>query len=223
MAAKRMEAVPNTEEKFHLADRVARQLKATLSNSLAEAAMLSYLNDTAALRDSFDQTQEANGLNVIYAALLHGLILSLTKMHDRASWDRASLPTLIALVNNPPVLERLQEEAAKWPGQSQSGPRAVYSNVLQATCEHDRLSQESVLLSLRSLRDINLAHALIIDQRAPGPTYGSLFTVLDATSAIVKKLLLAVLGLNFDPQEFRVEWAKQAELFWDRVRVGSSS
>ena len=67
----------SAEIKAETARTIIRSLEVNLYNAISLEAMLSRANDDPALREAYDHTYEAHGINIIHHTLIDQLIMTL--------------------------------------------------------------------------------------------------------------------------------------------------
>jgi hypothetical protein len=100
-----------------IACEIQDRLRANCEDASITQSMLAYINDKAEFRELFRNTQAANGLNAIYSALLHNVVLALSRIFDNPKGkDRASIPRLMEMLGDGATRTQLMDTAAAWVG-----------------------------------------------------------------------------------------------------------
>src|SRR3546814_340988 len=156
--------------------------------------MLMRANDDAQLRKTFNETYEANGLNIVTHALMNQLILTLLKMHDAVdpgndrTAKRASLPHIGHLLSDPAVASALAEEARQWHPSLNRGEedaqlvRKRLARIRRRIGSVQSCARQRWLKTLLGIRYANLAHLLFGMTLAERDTFGQIEYLVRATT-----------------------------------------
>ena len=214
----------STATKAERARTIIRSLERDLYNAIALEAILSRANDDTALHEAYNHTYEVHGLNIIHHTLINELIMTLMRMHDPGAGNRASLDHLFGLLDDETVMAVFRQEARDWlPGildLADDSERAVVDAVGEARSAWKALMKRELVERLREYRNRHLAHSLIEMPDADRPIYNDMLELLDGTSQIVKRLLLAVTGKSVDVDEVREVRRTYADAFWGTAVAG---
>ncbi|MEO3473379.1 hypothetical protein AAFN86_16035 [Roseomonas sp. CAU 1739] len=222
------------QEQQRLGRLVTRMTEAMREASLM-AAMLRVANSDTSLRAALHSSPQVPGFNAVYHAILGRLVLALTSLLDKASSNRASVPTAMDILARRDVRRRLTREAALWlnanfPHRAARNARAcvrhrrraesTWNAITSAPDWSDRLDR------LRHLRDVRLTHALFDMPGKPGPLYGWLEDIHQQLRPIVVSLRFAVHGdggAETDDEEEEENFVRESEAFWTALRVGTAA
>jgi hypothetical protein len=213
---------------------ITEALKADVERALVLAAMVRRANSQVFVA-TFKNTHEAHGLTVSRDALIHSLVLVLTRMFDpgpnarnpKRGTNRASLEHLVLLLGSEEVRNSYGADARDWPGKphlSDRNEKLVLSRIRRGLRHYHRLVNSDAgarwLKGLRDFRDQHLAHTLFGTQGKEKLLYGYMDHVLSRVTPIVDDLVLALLGHNVDHSGTKEAWRRHANAYWQTVQLG---
>ena len=226
------EAQPMTPEppleKAADAMTIVKALRQNAHDAIALQAMLSGINDNEPFRSLFNNTYEGHGLNTVYHALLRQLVVALTRIYDPPTKNRASLPRLMQLLEERPLVGLFVELARRWiigidRLEKINAYRAAKA-ILRARRRYKRLVEsdegKTWLRTLKEFRDHHLVHSLFNLNEGDRVQYGYIGDLLDRTMPIIDDLQFGIEGVNRDRNEDRAEEQARAESFWKVVANG---
>jgi AbiU2 len=188
----------------------------------------------------------ANAFNVIQRGLHQFEIVRLCTLWDRAELNRENIPTIIALINHPDVIEALaQETLSQWSssgahiaeedpelraylerrdkqlGEEQAEKARV--ELRKAFDDAGAMRQSPKLTGIMNLRDKHLAHSLSQTYREQkGPIepmrHGDERDVLEKTLPLVEALYCWVNCCSFSLEDSRNIHRKNAKALWMHCR-----
>lgn len=201
-------------------------------SGLATRAAMECANKLVADRYHGTVSFEAHTFNLVANALAMQLTMVVARIYDYSkrfplvSQDKASLPVLIALLEQGDVQRRLIDEAG-WAGARMKLPNMIQSVI--SDYKGHRLAPESddAIKRVQSLRDQRLAHNLVprLTNVVPEalPRYEDLDALLDPASDIVTKANLIATGHNVEFRDSEEEYKRQADSFWRKALAGAFS
>ncbi|MGF7178454.1 hypothetical protein [Azospirillum doebereinerae] len=178
---------------------------------------------------------EAHGYNIVLRSLITAEILALNRIYD---WrerrplhqqNKASIPVVLALLEDDDTLVHFQDEARLWnPGMGFEDHNAalVVESIGDARSKWEALWQpghdgRAHLDTLRAYRDSRVAHVLVDVLPGVIPQYSHLPLLLLETLPIIKPLALALTGIEHDFESMLRESSRQAEAFWRSFLAGA--
>lgn len=228
-------AADTAEQAQERLGRLVTRMTEAMREASLMAAMLRVANGDATLRAALRGSPQVPGFNAAYHAILGRLVLALTSLLDKASSNRASVPTAMDILARRDVRRGLTREAALWPNANFA--RLQCRNA-RACVRHRRRAEVAWramtaapdwpdrLDRLRNLRDVRLTHALFDMPEKPGPLYGWLEDIRQQLRPIVVSLRFAVHGdggAESDDEAEEESFASEAEAFWTALRVGTAA
>jgi hypothetical protein len=148
--------------------------------------------------------------------------MSLTRIHDKKSRDRASLETIMELLKDGVVQERFAIMARGWTpdvnGMEATNEACARREIEHAIREYAQMTEFPIFRSVRSrlktFRDQRLGHSLILDANELA-LFHDTSAVIDFTIGVMRPLLLGVLGVEKDFQTMKNVWRKHADGAFD--------
>lgn len=228
-------AADTAEQAQERLGRLVTRMTEALREASLMAAMLRVANGDATLRGALRGSPQVLGFNAAYHAILSRLVLALTSLLDKASSNRASVPTAMDILARRDVRRGLTREATLWPNANfarlqcrnaracvrrRRRAEAAWRAVTAAPDWPDRLDR------LRHLRDVRLTHALFDMPEKPGPLYGWLEDIRLQLRPIVVSLRVAVHGdggAESDDEAEEESFTREAEAFWSALRIGTAA
>lgn len=214
---------------------VARLIQDQIRSNFQEAAinreMLSYINDKADFRDLFRDTHAANGLNVIYHALLHNVVLVLSRIFDpiyvtkNRGMDLASLPHLMHLLQDAALRREIADVSRRAVPASHAVKMALSCerSILRAQRMYNEFAvmelAREALAGLRWYRNHHLAHSIFKPRKKDILLYGQIGDLMDAIRPIVITLEGAI-NKHALEHGWPVAGRHFAHTFWPVVALG---
>lgn len=159
------------------------------------------------INDSFHDTYEAHGFNIVQASLVYVLALTLMRIHDTA--ERSDICSLRNLFEE---LLPTKEET------NRLGDRA--SLFEDARKHYERLRKSHLLSRTKTLRDRFIAHAGMLTGKEQLPKYQYLDDFTDETVSLMEKLSISVLDTHPSYDDVNEIWKKYASRFFDSLIQG---
>ena len=145
--------------------------------------------------------------NLITKALLQRAIMSLMRLHDKASRDRNCLSRAFKILDEQAVVDLL----------SQTGGNAER---LGAAIESwKNTNNDCVLEKLRNLRDGELAHDIPILSKSSKPTLDELRSAISDTLEVVENLAAGTGVVCVSFSAIREVWKPKAASYWEYLRT----
>jgi hypothetical protein len=224
----------------------AKRIAESLSEDTLRAISLRETYERCAFRkdvgDVFNNTREAWGFNVVQDALLHDLIMTLSRMHDTDN-KTASIPNLIILLEDPSVIVAMKQNARNWVlnrpvhflapmddvamqihknlkvERADREAETIDTMAIQALRRAKRFETNEMRKSLQKFRNKYLAHSTM-SSSVYGMRYNYPGRLLDGTAKVVEALGIAVTGTNYNFKDARDAWRTKAEDFWKNAIRG---
>lgn len=165
------------------------------------------------LAPTFNGTVAAGVLMRIRTSIVRDLSLGVARMTDRDGGDRASLPSVFAMLSKPDLAAALANEERIRIEAGGKNVDLLLARVIDDWNRFDSGPLAAGVVALRDVRNIHLAHSLNLPI-VREPIFSELFGALRAGSEIVAQLgTITGCYLNgFD--ETRRIWAEFARTFW---------
>lgn len=200
-------------------------------------AMLNYINDTADFRRHFDNTYEANGLNVIYHSILNSLISVLSRMYDpfdlrnRRQSNRASLRHVMTLLEDKDVISAFVERARTWTPSlmafEEQNVRTALKSIQKARVRFRRFTTgddgKKRLTQLKKYRDHFIGHSLFDTSTEINLLYRYIGETYTDTGNILQPLRLGLAGENWDYTDTLGVNESMASRFWSALATGMAA
>lgn len=221
-----------TEIKHTRCREILKLLEANVREATRLAAMINRVNDHEDVRAAFSQTYEANGLNVVFEALLRQLVIVLARMHDPyrpendRGGNRASLSHLMHLLDDKSVVRLFTDDARQWLpdlNRQERDARLALRAIQRARVKYRRLMKSEAakwLIAVKNFRDIHLAHSLFEKTADEQMYYGYVGDLLKGTKVLIPLLSLGLDGAHWDLEEREQIDGKMADRFWKVARSG---
>ncbi|GMQ79287.1 MAG: hypothetical protein BMS9Abin02_1862 [Anaerolineae bacterium] len=159
------------------------------------------------INDSFHDTYEAHGFNLVQASLVYVLALTLMRIHDTS--ERSDIYSLRNLFKE--ILPTSEET-------NRLGDRA--SLFEEARNQYKQLRESHLLSRTKTLRDRFIAHAGMLTGEEQLPKYQYLDDFTDKTVSLMEKLSISVLDTHPSYDEVDDIWKKYASKFFDSLIQG---
>ncbi|MEJ5901864.1 AbiU2 domain-containing protein [Ochrobactrum teleogrylli] len=196
------------------------------------------------LSKQIPRSNAATAFNVLTDSLYRFEIIRLCTFWDKASKDRISIPTIVALLDNAETAEIVGENAYRsasdpghWMGGSNDVDRAIQrmlkenalkraeterieaiSNLTEVIKEAVDLASNTKIIGLRSFRDNYLAHSLVpngSEKAIEVVRYGDENDVFEDTKRLVLRLHQIVNLTDFMFEDSRKMARRNAEELWN--------
>jgi hypothetical protein len=185
-------------------DLISREIRRAISL----AAMYSRCTEFDDIIDMMSDSREGRGVLAIRDALHRDLIMTLMGVVERGQDRTACLGVLLKMLGDPRVIEEVRCGPSRHP--------EAAALIEAARCDYEELHVETVLKSLRMLRDRVIAH-LERGEVKHGVRLGDERQILLKVIPIVEKIAKALRGAEYHLMELREEWASNADVFWSHV------
>ena len=180
-----------------------------LEDAIETEAVFNRANNDSALHEAYRQTPAEPVYRLVRNTLLMQLALTLVRMHDRRTRNRASLPHVFELLEDQDVMAAF------------SGEQTVAEAICGARKKWLEIKECETLKQLRKHRNKYFAHILMDRPDMEGPVINKVFKLLDDTKPIVAKLALGVPGrADYDLEQLRERWWMCADKFWSAAVAG---
>lgn len=209
------------EQKLENARQVLREIDRHLWYLTAARTLLERSTFDSMITDSFNNTFEAHGFNLIVQSLTNELMAGISRLFDPKRPDRASFAMLEHILSDNQVVEAVCRAARGWPGVSDSNEdraRALIHEALHKLGGMDKLALNRV----RQYRHRYLSHSLIeerIKTHQP-PKFEDAFQLHDLGCFVFEKLNVAITGQHIICSEVNRVWERYADQFWCTCRKG---
>lgn len=216
------------DERFQLARKKTNQLVGAAIRHLQTHANNAVIVYTDTLSKQVPESYAANAFNTFQIDLLHYEYIQLCKFWDAVDLDSYSVPTVIALVDDPGIGRLVYEDhfkhyesfdhtyAERWGKQARARLR---SGIRKGR----KIETSEILKRTRNFRD-KLAHLLDItreEKRGPvsAPKYGDERTILRQTQSVINYLHLSINGTDFAWGDSRRINKRNSQSLWRNVTV----
>jgi hypothetical protein len=176
--------------------------------AISLAAMYSRCTEFRNIIDMMSDSAEGRGVLAIRDALHRDLIVTLMGVVERGQDRTACLGVLLKMLGDPQVIEEVGRGPSRHP--------EAAALIAAARCDYEDLHVETMLKSLRMLRDRVIAH-VERGEAKHGVGLGVERQILLKVIAIVEKIATALRGAEYDLMALREEWASKADVFWSHV------
>jgi hypothetical protein len=160
------------------------------------------------ITDMMSDSMEGAGFLTIRDALHRDLIVTLMGVVERGQDRTACLGVLLKMLGDPQVIEEVKRGPSRHPEAAEL--------IAAARCDYEDLHVETMLKSLRMLRDRVIAHVERGEVKH-GVRLGDERQILLKVIPIVEKIANALRGEEYHLMELREEWASNADVFWSHV------
>jgi AbiU2 len=187
---------------------------------------------TPTLSQQIPTSFAANAFNVFQQSMHQFEIVRLCALWDSVNREKENIPTIIALIDRPDVIEALaQETASHWQSKddrqfAQQEAQKARDELRKAIKDSRAIIASTRLASIMNVRDKHLAHSLSAtwDEKEreerkveplPSMRYGDERDMLDSTIPIVEALYCWVNGKSLSFQQSREIDRKNAKALWE--------
>lgn len=199
---------------------MSKTLYSQTDQVLIAASRIMECGNKKKIGDVFDRTHQGYVVVLQQNALVSYLIMGLTRLHDKASGDRACIPQAFVLLEDKAVRARLLEEEGDRLKAQYGDPEAHIRDLEKRWAQAQSGDLTSWLNMIRDMRDSKLAHNMPWRPIQDKPTYDALFNSIDATLPIVEGLA-NVTGVNTNSFNGVAEiWDMRADLYWNALMKG---
>jgi hypothetical protein len=191
---------------------------------LNEANKIIFYSDK--LSGQIPRSYAANAFNTFQYSSFSFEILRLCALWDNAAKNCESIPTVVALIDDPEVLRALGADiSSKWDekfGELQK--RKLVGRLKRSINRSKEIKASSLLTDLVNFRDKRLAHALDRTNRenkghaAQVPKVGDEVKLLKASMTIVQNLYLGICNADFDLKHSQDIARKNAMALWGQCK-----
>src|SRR5260370_6587963 len=172
------------------------------------AAMYSRCTEFHDIVDMMSESMEGWGFLTVRDALHRDLIVTLMGVVERGQDRTACLGVLLKMLGDPQVIEEVKRGPSRHP--------EAAALIAAARCDYEDLHVETMLKSLRMLRDRVIAHVERGEVKH-GVRLGDERQILLKVIAIVEKIAKALRGAEYHLMELREEWTSNADVFWSHA------
>ncbi len=176
--------------------------------AISLAAMYSRCTEFHDIVDMMSESMEGWGFLTVRDALHRDLIVTLMGVVERGQDRTACLGVLLKMLGDPQVIEEVKRGPSRHP--------EAAALIAAARCDYEDLHVETMLKSLRTLRDRVIAHVERGEVKH-GVRLGDERQILLKVIPIVEKIAKALRGEEYHLTELREEWASNADVFWSHV------
>lgn len=183
---------------------------------------------TTALSKQLPSSRAAHAFNNFRECMFKAEIMRLCTLWDKPSSHRESIPSIIALLDNPDVLEwQAHVSLARWidpaevPGAFEAQhARDERQELLELISKVKALYSDDLLRRIIWHRDAQVAHSIDPQVRPDMDTakYGDERQMFDETQTIARKLYLYVLGIDFDWDGMKAQVQRNSRELWENCK-----
>jgi hypothetical protein len=190
---------------------------------------------TSTLSQQIPTSFAANAFNVFQQGMHQFEIVRLCALWDSVKREKENIPTIIAFIDHPDVIEALaQETASHWQSKddqqfAQQQAQKTRDELRKAVDDSRAIIASTRLASIMNVRDKHLAHSLSATwdekereekkvQPLPPMGYGDERNMLDATLPIVEAFYCWVNGTSLSFKNSRKIDRKNAKALWENCR-----
>ena len=176
--------------------------------AISLAAMYSRCTEFHDIVDMMSDSMEGRGFLTVRDALHRDLIVTLMGVVERGQDRTACLGVLLKMLGDSQVIEEVKRGPSRHP--------EAAALIAAARCDYEDLHVETMLKSLRTLRDRVIAHVERGEVKH-GVRLGDERQILLKVIPIVEKIAKALRGAEYHLMELREEWTSNADVFWSHV------
>jgi len=178
---------------------------------------------TTILSRQIPSSRAAHAFNNFRECMFKAEIMRLCTLWDTSSRNRESIPTIVALIDNPDVLEwHSQVSVARWSDdpageREKEHARKERIELLAIIAKVRKLESDDILQRIKWHRDAQIAHSIDPQVRPEVDTarYGDERVIFEETQAIARSLYLNILGKDFAWDNMKAQVQRHCRELWE--------